>query len=62
MASDARGDDSWRIAEDARLKRKYARIEKMLRENSDDALAQAADRLAGNPELAWQLVGSTADS
>ncbi|HTJ42493.1 MAG TPA: hypothetical protein VL463_10390 [Kofleriaceae bacterium] len=57
-----RRDNSWRIAEDARLKRKYARIEAMLRANTDDALAQAADRLAGNPELAWQLVGELTNS
>jgi hypothetical protein len=50
-------DRRWQAAEDARLTRKYARIEKMLRENSDDALEQAADRLAGDPALAWQLVG-----
>ena len=55
-------NDSWRIAEDARLKRKYARVEKMLRANTDDALAQAADRLAANPALAWKLVGDTADA
>jgi hypothetical protein len=54
-------DDSWRIAEDARLRRKYARIEKMLRENTNDALAQAADRLADNPTLAWQVVGGELD-
>jgi hypothetical protein len=50
-------DRRWQIAEDARLAKKYARIEKALRENTDDALAQAADRLAGNPALAWELVG-----
>jgi hypothetical protein len=55
-------NDSWRIAEDARLKRKYARIEKMLRDDTDDALAQAADRLAGNPALAWKLVGEMTNS
>jgi hypothetical protein len=51
----------WKIAEDARLKKKYARIEKTLRDNTDDALDQAADRLAKFPSLAWQLVGETTD-
>jgi hypothetical protein len=51
----------WKIAEDARLAKKYARIEKTLRENRDDSLDQAADRLAKFPALAWQLVGETTD-
>ncbi len=50
-------DRSWQVAEDARLSKKYARIEKTLRANDDDSLAQAADRLAADPELAWKLVG-----
>jgi hypothetical protein len=49
-------DGTWKIAEDARLRKKYARIEKMLRDNGDDALEQAADRLAKYPALAWSLV------
>jgi hypothetical protein len=54
-------DDSWRIAEDARLRRKYARIEQTLRDNRADALEQAADRLLDSkPELAWALIGETA--
>jgi len=53
-------DDSWRIAEDARLRKKYARIEATLRANTDDALAQAADRLRSeNPALAWAVVSNT---
>ena len=50
-------DRSWQIAEDARLSKKYARIEKTLRDNDDDSLAQAADRLDAYPALAWKLVG-----
>ena len=50
-------DRSWQVAEDARLSKKYARIEQTLRANDDDSLAQAADRLADDPALAWKLVG-----
>ena len=50
-------DRSWQVAEDARLSKEYARIEQSLRANDDDSLAQAADRLAGDPALAWRLVG-----
>jgi hypothetical protein len=51
-------DNSWRIAEDTRLRRKYARIEATLRVDGADAIQQAADRLLENPDLAWALVGA----
>ena len=47
----------WRVAEDARLKKKYARIEATLRDDTGDSLDQAADRLAKYPELGWKLIG-----
>ena len=51
-------DRSWQVAEDARLRRRYVRIEAALAENRAGALAQAADRLIeANPALAWTLVG-----
>ncbi|MCE9579793.1 MAG: hypothetical protein K8W52_42140 [Deltaproteobacteria bacterium] len=51
-------DRSWQVAEDARLRKRYVRIEAALAENRASALAQAADRLIeSNPQLAWTLVG-----
>lgn len=55
-------NNDWRIAEDARLRRRYAQVERALRDNADNALEQAADRVLARPDLAWNLVGTLSAS
>ncbi len=49
-------DARLRAAEDARLRAKYAAVDKMLVANQKKSLDVAVDRLMKRPQLAWQLV------
>jgi hypothetical protein len=51
-------DARMRSAEDARLRAKYAAVEKMLIANQKKSIELAVDRLMKHSQLAWQLVES----
>jgi hypothetical protein len=49
-------DPKLRMAEDARLLRKYKQVEAMIAKNQKQSLDSATDRLMKRQDLAWQLV------
>ncbi len=52
-------DADLRKAEDARLRAKYARIDKQIVAHDKQSLELATDRLMKHPQLAWQLVNAS---